>query len=176
MVAAGTALFGFLGWVFCGAYGLPAPFLIWVAVVVAGIFVLDHTTFGRYLYAIGGNAEAAHLSGINVPRTKWLVFVVSGVLSAAAGILAASREGGATPGNIGKLNELDAIAAVVIGGTSLMGGIGHVKGTVVGLFMLAVLANGMSILGVPQDWQEVIKGLIIILAAWFDVKTKVRRR
>jgi D-xylose transport system permease protein len=145
-------------------------------VVFLGIFVLDHTTFGRYLYAIGGNSEAARLSGINVPRVKWIVFAISGLLASLAGILAASREGGATPGNIGKLNELDAIAAVVIGGTSLLGGVGHVKGTVVGLFLLAVLANGMSILSIPEDWQEVIKGLIIILAAWFDVKTKVRRR
>jgi D-xylose transport system permease protein len=172
---AGFLLFAFLGWIFCGAHGLPAPFLIWVFVVAAGIFVLDHTIFGRYLYAIGGNSEAAHLSGINVPKIKWMVFAICGLLSAAAGILAASREGGATPGNIGKLNELDAIAAVVIGGTSLMGGVGHVRGTIVGLFMLAVLANGMSILGIPQDWQEVIKGLIIILAAWFDAKTKVRK-
>ncbi|MFH0954062.1 MAG: hypothetical protein V1873_07010 [Verrucomicrobiota bacterium] len=175
-LVAGFLLFAFVGWVFCGAYGLPAPFLIWLAVVLAGVFLLDHTTFGRYVYAIGGNAEAAHLSGINVPRIKGLVFVISGLLAAAAGILAASREGGATPGNIGKLNELDAIASVVIGGTSLLGGIGHIKGTIVGLFLLAVLANGMSILGIPQDWQEVIKGLIIIFAAWFDVKTKARKR
>ena len=172
----GFVVFAFLGWIFCGAYGLPAPFLIWVAVVAVGIFILDHTTFGRYLYAIGGNAEAARLSGINVARVKWIVFSISGLLAALAGMLAASREGGATPGNIGKLNELDAIASVVIGGTSLLGGMGHVKGTVVGLFLLAVLANGMSILSIPEDWQEVIKGLIIILAAWFDVKTKARRR
>jgi len=172
----GFLVFAFLGWIFCGAYGLPVPFVIWVIVALLGIFVLDHTSFGRYIYATGGNLQAARLSGINVARIKWTVFIIAGVLSAIAGILAASREGGATPGNIGKLNELDAIAAVVIGGTSLLGGVGHIRGTILGLFLLAVLANGMSILGMPQDWQEVIKGVIIILAAWFDVRTKASRR
>ncbi|MBM3462367.1 MAG: hypothetical protein FJX76_09720 [Armatimonadetes bacterium] len=174
-LAIGFLGFAFAGWVFCGYRGLPLPFLLWLGVVLAGMFILDQTAFGRAIYAVGGNASAAALSGINVGSIKWRVFMISGLLCGVAGILAASREGGATPGNIGRLNELDAIAAVVIGGTSLMGGIGHVRGTILGLFLLAVLANGMSILGTPQDLQEVIKGLIIIAAAWFDVKTKARR-
>jgi D-xylose transport system permease protein len=171
-LVAGFAAFAFGGWVFCGSRGLPLPFLLWLALLLGGMFVLEQTVFGRRLYAVGGNPLAAGLAGIPVPATRWTVFILSGLAAAVAGILAAAREGGATPGNIGRLAELDAVAAVVIGGTSLMGGVGNLTGTVLGLFLLAVLANGMSIMGIPTNTQEVIKGLIIIFAAWFDARTR----
>ncbi len=157
--------------VFTSYRGIPVPVAIFAVVAFIGIFVLKNTKFGRRVYALGGNEEAARLSGINVFRTKLIVFASVSVLSALSGILLASRLNGASP-NLGGMFELDAIASVVIGGTSLAGGTGTIGGTVIGTLIIGVLNNGMSLLGVPTFYQLIIKGLIIILAVWFDVLQK----
>jgi D-xylose transport system permease protein len=158
-------------YVFGSGDGMPVPVAIFVAIAALAIFVLGHTRFGRRLYALGGNEEAARLSGINVYRTKMIVYVVVSLLSALSGILLASRLNGASP-NLGTMFELDAIAAVVIGGTSLSGGSGTIGGTIIGALIIGVLNNGMSLLGVSSFYQLIIKGLIISLAVWFDVLQK----
>jgi D-xylose transport system permease protein len=158
-------------YVFGTSDGMPVPVAIFVAIAGVSIFVLGHTRFGRRLYALGGNEEAARLSGIDVYRTKIIVYVVVSLLSALSGILLASRLNGASP-NLGNMFELDAIAAVVIGGTSLAGGSGTIGGTIVGALIIGVLNNGMSLLGVSSFYQLIIKGLIISLAVWFDVLQK----
>jgi len=155
-------------YVFGRGDGLPVPVAIFVLIASIAIFVLGHTRFGRRLYAIGGNEEAARLSGINIFQTKMIVYVIVSLLAALSGILLASRLNGASP-NLGTMFELDAIAAVVIGGTSLAGGSGTIGGTIIG-----VLNNGMSLLGVSSFYQLIIKGLIISLAVWFDVLQKKR--
>jgi D-xylose transport system permease protein len=158
-------------YVFGSSDGLPMPVAIFVAIAGVAIFVLGRTRFGRRLYALGGNEEAARLSGINVYQTKMIVYVIVSVLSALSGILLASRLNGASP-NLGTMFELDAIAAVVIGGTSLAGGSGTIGGTIIGALIIGVLNNGMSLLGVSSFYQLIIKGLIISLAVWFDVLQK----
>ena len=168
VTAAGLLL---AAYVFGSSDGLPVPVAIFVAIAGVAIFVLGHTRFGRRLYAHGGNEEAARHSGINVYQTKMIVYVVVSVLSALSGILLASRLNGASP-NLGTMFELDAIAAVVIGGTSLSGGSGTIGGTIIGALIIGVLNNGMSLLGVSSFYQLIIKGLIISLAVWFDVLQK----
>jgi len=158
-------------YVFGAGDGLPVPVAIFVAIAALAMFVLGHTRFGRRLYALGGNEEAARLSGINIYATKMIVYVTVSLLSALSGILLASRLNGASP-NLGTMFELDAIAAVVIGGTSLAGGSGTIGGTIVGALIIGVLNNGMSLLGVSSFYQLIIKGLIISLAVWFDVLQK----
>jgi D-xylose transport system permease protein len=123
---------------------------------------------------MGGNEEAARLSGINIYRMKLIVYSTVTALSALSGILLASRLNGASP-NLGTMFELDAISAVIIGGTSFSGGIGTIGGTVIGAFIIGILNNGMSLLGVPTFYQLIIKGLIIILAVWFDVLQKGKK-
>jgi D-xylose transport system permease protein len=170
VVAAAAGLL-LAAYVFGSSDGLPVPVAIFAAIAALAIFVLGHTRFGRRLYALGGNEEAARLSGINVYQTKMIVYVVVSVLSALSGILLASRLNGASP-NLGTMFELDAIAAVVIGGTSLAGGSGTIGGTIIGALIIGVLNNGMSLLGVSSFYQLIIKGLIISLAVWFDVLQK----
>ncbi len=168
VAAAGLLL---AAYVFGTGEGLPIPVAIFVVIAAVAIFVLSHTRFGRRLYALGGNEEAARLSGINIYATKIIVYVVVSLLSALSGILLASRLNGASP-NLGNMFELDAIAAVVIGGTSLAGGSGTIGGTIIGALIIGVLNNGMSLLGVSSFYQLIIKGLIISLAVWFDVLQK----
>ena len=168
VAAAGFAL---AVYVFGRGDGLPVPVAIFAVTAAAAIFVLGHTRFGRRLYALGGNEEAARLSGINVFQTKMIVYVTVSLLAALSGILLASRLNGASP-NLGTMFELDAIAAVVIGGTSLAGGSGTIGGTIIGALIIGVLNNGMSLLGVSSFYQLIIKGLIISLAVWFDVLQK----
>lgn len=161
-----------LGLYVFGSYnGIPVPVAIFAVIAGAGIFILGQTRFGRRLYALGGNEDAARLSGIDVYKTKLIVYITVSVLSALAGILLASRLNGASP-NLGTMFELDAIAAVVIGGTSLAGGSGTIGGTVIGALIIGVLNNGMSLLGISTFYQLIIKGFIIILAVWFDVLQK----
>jgi D-xylose transport system permease protein len=168
IAAAGFAL---AIYIFGSGDGLPVPVAIFVVIAGAAIFVLGHTRFGRRLYALGGNEEAARLSGINILQTKMIVYVIVSLLAALSGILLASRLNGASP-NLGTMFELDAIAAVVIGGTSLAGGSGTIGGTIIGALIIGVLNNGMSLLGVSSFYQLIIKGLIISLAVWFDVLQK----
>lgn len=154
--------------------GLPYPVAIFAVIAFFGTFMLQSTKFGRRIYAMGGNEEAARLSGINIYRMKLAIYCIITTLSALAGILLASRLNGASP-NLGNMFELDAISAVIIGGTSFSGGVGTIIGTVIGAFIISVLNNGMSLLEVPTFYQLIIKGFIIILAVWFDVLSKKKR-
>ncbi|KYG16483.1 Galactoside transport system permease protein MglC [Serratia plymuthica] len=144
--------------------------------IIAIIFVWilwNKTRFGKNIFAIGGNPEAAKVSGVNVPLNLIMIYALSGVFYAFGGLLEAGRIGSAT-NNLGFMYELDAIAACVIGGTSLAGGIGSVAGAVMGAFIMASLDNGMSMLDVPTFWQYIVKGAILLLAVWMDSATKRR--
>lgn len=151
--------------------GIPLPVWIMLLIVGAGIFLSMQTNFGRYIYAIGGNEKAAFLSGINTRFIKLMVYAISGLTAAVGGILVTARLNSAQP-NAGASYELDAIAAVVIGGTSLSGGVGTVTGTVIGAAIIGVLNNGLVLLNVSPFWQQVIKGLVILLAVIIDKKSK----
>jgi ribose transport system permease protein len=153
--------FGFLGsgqWL-----GLPMPVWISGALVAVFILVMKRTRFGRHVYAVGGSEQAARLSGLNVRRIKLLVYMIGGALAGVAGLLVTARLDSATP-NAGLSYELDSIAAVVIGGTSLSGGRGSILGTVLGCLIIGVLNNGLVLLEVSPFWQQVIKGLVILVA------------
>lgn len=160
-------------WLLNDYRGVPTPVLILAALMMAGIFMATRTAFGRRIYAIGGNIDAARLSGINVERTKLIVFAINGLMVAIAGLILSSRLGAGSP-SAGNIAELDAIAACVIGGTSLSGGVGSVAGAVMGAFIMASLDNGMSMLDVPTFWQYIVKGTILLLAVWMDSATKKR--
>ena len=153
---------------------LPIPNGVMILFIVAIVisFVLGKTALGRYTFALGSNEEAVRLSGVNVDRWKIAVYSLAGGVVGVAGILIASRLNSAQPA-LGQGYELDAIAAVVIGGTSLSGGRGTVLGTLIGALIISVLANGLRILSVAQEWQTVVTGCIIILAVYADI---LRRR
>ena len=158
---------GFL-WLGSGSI-LGLPIAIWLMIAFAGfgIFLAERTPFGRRVYAVGGNERAAELSGVRVPRIKLAVYVISGICSAMVGLIIAAQLASAHPAT-GETFELNAIAAVVLGGTSLMGGRGSVASTIIGAFVIGVLADGLILLGVSQFWQIVIKGLVIVLAVILD--------
>jgi D-xylose transport system permease protein len=150
------------------AGGVPIPVIFLLAVALAGAFLTANTTFGRYLYAIGGNPDAARLSGINLKRYILAAFCLMGALAGLASVLHTARVGSASP-DAGTLMELDAIASCVIGGTSLMGGRGTVFGAVLGALILASLDNGMSLLNVENWAQYVVKGGVLVAAVGFDM-------
>jgi erythritol transport system permease protein len=133
----------------------------------SAMFLASRTPFGRHVYAIGGNQRAALLSGIRVPQVRLRVYVISGFCAALVGLIIAAQLGAAHPAT-GTTFELNAIAAVVLGGTSLMGGRGTVGGTLIGAFVIGVLADGLVLLGVSEFWQMVVKGLVIVLAVILD--------
>ena len=168
-VLAGVLLFVF------GGRGMPVLVLIAGAVATAGAFVTKRTRFGRHLYAIGGNPEAARLSGVDVKRVTMGVYMILGVLTALASLMLAARVNGVTPGSQGQNLELDAITAVVIGGTSLLGGRGSVLGTVLGTLVFATLANGMNLLRIDSNLQWIFTGLILLAAVLIDVLSKGKR-
>lgn len=151
--------------------GIPFPVLVLAILAVFGLFLSRKTSFGRHIYAIGGNIEAARLSGINVEKTKLIIFAMNGMLVAIAGLILSARLGAGSP-SAGQNAELDAIAACVIGGASLAGGVGSVFGVVVGALIIASLDNGMSMLDVPTFWQYIVKGAILLLAVWIDTSSK----
>jgi D-xylose transport system permease protein len=153
--------------------GMPIPVVILIAVAFAGWFVTQNTTFGRYLYAIGGNPDAARLSGINIRAHVLAVFCIMGSLAAVASLIYTARVGSASP-DAGQLLELDAIAACVIGGTSLMGGRGTVIGALVGALIMASLDNGMSLKNVEPYIQNIIKGAILVAAVGLDMAGRRR--
>jgi ribose transport system permease protein len=155
--------------------GVPMPVLLMLAVYAAAHFVLARTTLGRYTYAIGGNEEAAHLSGVNVRAFKTAVYAISGLLSAVTALLLLARLDSAQP-IAGIMYELDAIAAVVIGGASLLGGAGTVMGTLIGALIMAVLRNGLNLLGVSSYVQQVAIGAVIVGAVLVDMELKRRAR
>ena len=148
--------------------GIPIPVLIFLAVALLGVFITNFTTFGRYLYAIGGNADAARLSGINNKQTILKVFALLGALTGVAALIFTARVGSAAP-DAGTLKELDAIAACVIGGASLMGGRGTIFGACLGALIMASLDNGMSLLNVRDYMQDIIKGSILVAAVGLDM-------
>jgi erythritol transport system permease protein len=147
--------------------GVPAPIWLMGVLTAAGVFVATRTPFGRQVYAIGGNERAAVLAGVRVPSVTFGVYVISGFCAGLVGLIIAAQLGAAHPAT-GETFELNAIAAVVLGGTSLMGGRGGIGGTLVGAFVIGVLADGLVLLGVSEFWQMVIKGLVIVLAVVLD--------
>jgi ribose transport system permease protein len=155
-----------IGLVFPG-FAIPNGVLILFLVAVISAIVLNKTALGRYTFALGSNEEAVRLSGVNVDRWKIKVYAFAGGICGVAGLLIASRLNSAQPA-LGQGYELDAIAAVVIGGTSLSGGVGTILGTIIGAFIISVLTNGLRIMSVAQEWQMVLTGLIIILAVYTD--------
>lgn len=148
--------------------GIPIPVMIFLTIALLGFFITNNTTFGRYIYAIGGNAEAARLSGINNKLVVMKVFAILGAFTGIAALIYTARVAAATP-DAGTLLELDAIAACVIGGTSLMGGRGTVFGACLGALIMASLDNGMSLLNLPDFMQELIKGSILVAAVGLDM-------
>lgn len=155
-------------WVMNSYQGVPIPVLIFVSIAVIGVFLTTSTTFGRYLYAIGGNAEAARLSGIDIKRNVLKVYALLGAFTGIAALIFTARVGSAAP-DAGILKELDAIAACVIGGASLMGGRGTVLGACLGALIMASLDNGMSLLNVRDFMQDIIKGSILVAAVGLDM-------
>ncbi len=151
--------------------GIPNPVIIAFVVFTLCWYVLNHTRTGRYVYALGGNEQVARLSGINVNRIKMIVFMISGALSALAGIILTARLESAQP-TAGLAYELDAIAAVVLGGTSLMGGKGRIFGTIVGALIIGVLNNALNLMDVSSYFQMIAKGSVILLAVVVDSRGK----
>ena len=152
-------------------FGIPVPVWIMFGVFSAIWYLLNHTRFGRYIYALGGNESATLLSGINVDRIKIGVYSICGLLAALAGIIITSRLSSAQP-TAGMGYELDAIAAVVVGGTSLMGGRGRIMGTLIGALIIGVLNNALNLLDVSSYYQMIVKAVVILLAVLVDTKHK----
>ncbi|AEI40568.1 ABC transporter permease subunit [Paenibacillus mucilaginosus] len=148
-------------------FGIPTPIYIMAVVYIAMFFVLKYTLFGRHVYAIGGNEEAARLTGIKVERTLIHVYSISGLMAGIAGVVMAGRVISGQP-NAGISFELDAIAAVILGGTSFVGGVGRIQGTIIGVLIMAVLGNGLTLLDVDYYWQLIVKGLVIVIAVLLD--------
>ncbi|MGD8110740.1 ribose ABC transporter permease [Vibrio sp. TRT 21S02] len=153
------------------ALGIPVPVWLMVVVFAAAWYLLNHTRFGRYVYALGGNESATRLSGINVDRVKIGVYAICGLLAALAGIIVTSRLSSAQP-TAGMGYELDAIAAVVLGGTSLMGGKGRIMGTLIGALIIGFLNNALNLLDVSSYYQMIAKAVVILLAVLVDNKNK----
>ncbi|MEH8132398.1 sugar ABC transporter permease [Gallibacterium anatis] len=151
--------------------GIPFPVLLLAILAVIGYFISKKTAFGRYIYAIGGNIDAARLSGIKVEKIKLAIFAINGLMVAIAGLILSARLGAGSP-SAGQNAELDAIAACVIGGASLAGGVGSIFGVIIGALIIAALDNGMSMLDVPTFWQYIVKGGILLLAVWVDSISK----
>jgi len=154
------------------ALRVPNAVLILFAAAIFAHVILTRTILGRYTFALGSNEEATRLSGVNVVVWKTAVYTLAGFFSGLGGVLIAARLNSAQPA-LGAGYELDAIAAVVIGGTSLSGGEGSILGTIIGAFIISTLTNGLRILSVPQEWQIVVTGAIVILAVYLDI---LRRR
>ncbi len=148
--------------------GVPNAIVIFFLMAIIGAILLNKTIIGRYTFAIGSNEEATRLSGVNVNKWKVIIYIIAGIFTGVAGIVMAARLNSAQPA-LGQGYELEAIAAVVIGGTSLSGGKGTILGTVIGALIMSVLTNGLRILSVPQEWQTVVVGAVILIAVYADV-------
>ncbi|MCB9006090.1 MAG: sugar ABC transporter permease [Ardenticatenaceae bacterium] len=166
-----TGAIMYLSYLMASYKGLPNVLVVLFILIVAYTFVANQTTLGRRIFAIGGNEKAAKLSGVNTERLTFYTFVNLGILSALAGLVFAARLNVATP-KAGNAFELDVIAACFIGGASMSGGVGTIIGAVIGAFVMGVMNNGMSILGIGIEWQQVIKGLVLLAAVFFDVYNK----
>ena len=165
-----AAFLGF-SWIMANHKGLPNVLVTMFALVALFMFITTRTTFGRRVYAMGGNEKAARLSGINTEKVTIAIFAIMGALSAFAGLVYAARLNSAQP-KAGSGLELDVIAACFIGGAAVTGGVGKITGVVIGAFIMGVMNNGMGILGVGIDWQQVIKGAVLLLAVFLDVYFK----
>ena len=160
-------------WQLAHSRGLPNVLILLAILIIGYSLVAQKSVFGRHIYAIGGNLHAAQLSGVKVKRVNFWVMANMGFLSAVAGIVYSSRMNGAQPG-AGNMFELDAIAACFIGGAAVTGGVGRVTGAMIGGLIMAVMSNGMQLMGVDQSVQQVVKGLVLLLAVAFDVYNKKR--
>ncbi len=160
-------------WQLAHSRGLPIVLIILAVLILVYNTVTSRTVFGRHVYAIGGNLSAAQLSGVKVKQVNFWIFVNMGLLAGVAGAIYSSRSNGAQPG-AGNMFELDAIAACFIGGASTTGGVGRVTGAMVGGLIMAVMSNGMQLMGVPQSTQQIVKGLVLLLAVAFDIYNKRR--
>jgi ribose transport system permease protein len=163
--------FNFIGSGYIGGF-LPTPVLYLIILLIVCYFIMNKTKLGRHMYAVGGNAEAAKFSGINIKKVKFFAYAFSGLMAAIAGIVLASRMFSGQP-TAGNAAELDAIAAVVLGGTSMTGGYGRIGGTVIGALIIGVLSNGLNLMGVSSFWQFIVKGIVILVAVYADV---IKRR
>ena len=166
-----VGLIAILSWKFAEFRGVPIVGIVLGIVVAILTFVTNRTVFGRYVYAVGGNARSAKLSGINSEMVEFFVFVVMGSLAGLAGLVFAGYMNSALP-QAGQLFELDAIASVFIGGASMSGGIGTVIGAIVGGLVMGVINNGMSLMNIGADWQYVVKALVLLLAVFYDIYTR----
>ena len=153
--------------------GVPVPVYLMAAFLAAGGVFTRHTTWGYQIYAIGANPEAARLSGVPVRARQMLVYTISGAMAGLAAIVYLARLNSAEA-DIGEPLMLPAVAAVLVGGTSLFGGLGSLSGTLVGAVLLTVVLNGMNLLNVNGNWQPLVNGVIVILAAWIDIFTRRR--
>ncbi len=165
-----AAFLGF-SWIMANHKGLPNVLVTMFALVALFMFITTRTTFGRRVYAMGGNEKAARLSGINTEKVTIAIFAIMGALSAFAGLVYAARLNSAQP-KAGAGLELDVIAACFIGGAAVTGGVGKITGVVIGAFIMGVMNNGMGIMGVGIDWQQIIKGVVLLLAVFLDVYYK----
>lgn len=157
-------------WQFIGAGYIgviPVPVIILIIILIITAIIMNKTKLGRHIYAVGGNAQAARFSGISVPKVKFLIHTFSGLMAGVAGVVLASRMYSGQP-TAGDGAEMDAIAAVVVGGTSMAGGSGKIGGTIIGALIIGVLNNGLNLLNVNSFWQYVVKGLVILLAVFID--------
>jgi len=168
-----AVLFGVITWILSGSTGMPIVLIIVGVLILAYTFVLGRTVFGRHIYAIGGNLNAAILSGVNTHRVNFGIFVNIGALAGVAAIVTTSRAGAAVAA-AGDSFELDAIAACFIGGTAVTGGVGKVSGAMIGALIMGVLNMGLSIMNVDPSWQKAIKGLVLLAAVAFDLINKRR--
>lgn len=155
--------------------GIPVPVIIFIVMAFISYILLNYTRFGKYAYAIGGNENAAYVSGINVKRYKILVYTYAGMLAGIAALILAARINSGQPG-LGVMYELDAIASATVGGVSHAGGIGTIQGTIVGTMIMGVLQNGLDLLNVSAYWQQVVKGLVIVGAVIFDMKRQKKSK
>lgn len=152
---------------------VPIPVIIMIIAIIFGVMLTTKFRFGRYIYAVGGNMETSRWSGIPVVKVKILVYVIMGVLTAIAGLIVTTRLGSGQP-SAGLNFEMDCITASVVGGTSMSGGRGKVMGTVVGVLLLTVLTNGMTLVGMNTYWQQVLKGIIIVVSVLADTRGKAK--
>ena len=146
---------------------VPTPVILMVIVFVIAALMINRTQLGRHIYAVGGNAQAAQFSGINVSKVKFIVYTYTGIMAGIAGVVVASRLYSGQP-TAGDGAEMDAIASVVVGGTSMSGGSGRIGGTLIGVLIIGVLNNGLNLMGVDSNWQYIVKGLVILLAVYVD--------
>ncbi|MGI6084790.1 MAG: ABC transporter permease, partial [Acetivibrionales bacterium] len=150
---------------------IPLPIIYSTVLIIFVLILLNRTRFGRHVYAVGGNPDAARFSGINIGRVQIIVFTLLGFLASVSGIVLCSRMYSGQP-TLGQGFEMDAIAATVLGGTSFSGGIGKIGGTIIGVLVIGVLNNGLNLLNINSFWQLIAKGIVILLAVYIDIIKK----